>query len=364
MTAEIAVLNRNAVALAADSAVTLRLPEGSKIYQTNKLFTLSKYEPVGIMVFGSADFMEIPWETIVKSYRAQLNKTCFRRLEDYAGNFLSFLERSTNLFSQERQNTCVYQLSRSWLRKLKVRLHEHVEAEIKSHGKISDKRAGALFQNIVQKDVAHLRVHHKFSRFRRTGFKPLLQRYRKPIRAAITDELQKLAGYVRATDVETGCALNVTSTLYMHNESGVVIAGFGSGDVFPSLRCYTVDAALGGRLRGYEMMGKRSDLNAGPETAAVIAFAQSEMVSLFMNGIDDDYQDFLKAFVNKVLTEWYPSMMSKALQNDLSSTKLGRFIKQLRKVGNSLASTLESGLNEYGRITNSDPIRRDCQPFT
>jgi hypothetical protein len=47
MTAEIAVLNRNAVAMAADSAVTLQLPEGNKIYLTNKLFALSKYEPVG-----------------------------------------------------------------------------------------------------------------------------------------------------------------------------------------------------------------------------------------------------------------------------------------------------------------------------
>jgi len=67
MTAEVAILNRNAVALAADSAVTLRLPSGTKIYQTNKLFALSKYEPVAVMVYGSADFMGIPWETIVKN---------------------------------------------------------------------------------------------------------------------------------------------------------------------------------------------------------------------------------------------------------------------------------------------------------
>ena len=44
MTAEIAILNRNAVALAADSAVTLQLPGGQKIHKTvNKLFMLSKY---------------------------------------------------------------------------------------------------------------------------------------------------------------------------------------------------------------------------------------------------------------------------------------------------------------------------------
>jgi hypothetical protein len=72
MTTEVAVLNRSAVALAADSAVTLQGPEGPKIYQTNKLFTLSKYHPVGIMVYGAAVFMDVPWEIIIKRYRSEL----------------------------------------------------------------------------------------------------------------------------------------------------------------------------------------------------------------------------------------------------------------------------------------------------
>jgi hypothetical protein len=50
MTAEIAIINKNAVALAADSAVTLRDPQSPKIYNTaNKVFMLSKFHPVGIM---------------------------------------------------------------------------------------------------------------------------------------------------------------------------------------------------------------------------------------------------------------------------------------------------------------------------
>ena len=51
MTAEIAILNREAVALAADSAVTMIGSSGEKIFTSaNKLFTLSKYHPVGIIV--------------------------------------------------------------------------------------------------------------------------------------------------------------------------------------------------------------------------------------------------------------------------------------------------------------------------
>ena len=73
MTAEVAILNRSAVAFAADSAVTIQNLASAKVYNTvNKLFTLSKYHPVGVMIFGSADYMGIPWETVVKMYREKL----------------------------------------------------------------------------------------------------------------------------------------------------------------------------------------------------------------------------------------------------------------------------------------------------
>lgn len=53
MTAQIAIMNKQAIALASDSAVTMMQEKGQKIFKTaNKLFALSKYHPVGIMVFG------------------------------------------------------------------------------------------------------------------------------------------------------------------------------------------------------------------------------------------------------------------------------------------------------------------------
>jgi hypothetical protein len=74
MTAEIIVVNKNAIAMAADSAVTVGNPFGTpKIYNTvNKLFNLSKNAPVAIMVYGNAECLGLPWETMVKSYRKRL----------------------------------------------------------------------------------------------------------------------------------------------------------------------------------------------------------------------------------------------------------------------------------------------------
>ena len=76
MTAEIAVMNQEAVALAADSAVSLadsEYGEVTKIFTSaNKLFALSQFHPVGIMIYGNTRLGEVPWETVIKLYRDQL----------------------------------------------------------------------------------------------------------------------------------------------------------------------------------------------------------------------------------------------------------------------------------------------------
>ena len=97
MTAEVAVLNKSAVALAADSAVTVdrssREQQSQKTYHTaNKLFTLSKHHPVGVMIYGRADFMGVPWETIVKLYRRRLGLKSFPTVRDYVEDLIDFIE--------------------------------------------------------------------------------------------------------------------------------------------------------------------------------------------------------------------------------------------------------------------------------
>ncbi len=63
MTCEVAVMNKLGVALAADSAVTLG--DGHKTYHNaDKLFQLSPVAPVGIMTYGAAEMMGVPWEMV------------------------------------------------------------------------------------------------------------------------------------------------------------------------------------------------------------------------------------------------------------------------------------------------------------
>ena len=111
MTAEIAVMNKHAVALAADSAVTLGQ---GKIYNSaNKLFALSMQAPVGMMIYSNAEFVGVPWESIIKYYRSQHRADRCDRLSDYAQCFISFLSSSgsVDIFPESQQRKHLVRLA-------------------------------------------------------------------------------------------------------------------------------------------------------------------------------------------------------------------------------------------------------------
>src|SRR5437016_3625666 len=130
MTAEIAVMNREAVALAADSAVTMR---GEKVFfSANKIFALSKYEPVAAMIYGNYGLMGMPWEPVIKSFRSDLGLTKFGTVSAYAREFLGFIRAHKGFFSVSLCD----EASRSHLLEifqfLRKQMIEHQEARTKT----------------------------------------------------------------------------------------------------------------------------------------------------------------------------------------------------------------------------------------
>lgn len=94
MTAIIGILNKATVAIAADSAATVSNGTKAKVYNhAHKIFNLSKDAPVGISIYNSAEFMGIPWETLIKIYRADTGSVPMSDLLDYGPHFLGFLNK-------------------------------------------------------------------------------------------------------------------------------------------------------------------------------------------------------------------------------------------------------------------------------
>ena len=97
MSAGICIMNKQAIALAADSAVTVG--DHAAIHNSaNKLFSLSRVAPVGLIIYANASLMSVPVEIIVKEYKKQLADRSFQKLEDYVNDFITYIESNYELF--------------------------------------------------------------------------------------------------------------------------------------------------------------------------------------------------------------------------------------------------------------------------
>ncbi len=104
MTAEIAILNKTGVALAADSAVTVSVDGGVKVFPSaNKIFALSKFHPVGVMIYGASEMLDIPWETTIKTFRCPA-VTSFEIYGNLGGR-LRFIQSKTKESRIDPENT-------------------------------------------------------------------------------------------------------------------------------------------------------------------------------------------------------------------------------------------------------------------
>ena len=89
MTAIVGILNKRGVAIAADSASTLR----NKIINSgNKMLRLSNKTPIAVMVVNNSSLAGMPWEVIIRWYRKELGDNQYDLLVDYITDFLTFVQ--------------------------------------------------------------------------------------------------------------------------------------------------------------------------------------------------------------------------------------------------------------------------------
>lgn len=142
MTAIVGVLNKHAVAIAADSAATINGVLGRKVLnQATKIVTLSKYHPVAVMIYSSSSFLGTPWDVIVKLYRDRLGDNDFNSVSDYISDFIQFLT-DNHFFSSDT-------LQKKHLRFQLFKFYQDVEERSIAQigGKVTDSSKSYLFNS-------------------------------------------------------------------------------------------------------------------------------------------------------------------------------------------------------------------------
>lgn len=340
MTAEIAIINKNAVALAADSAVTLRDPNTSKIYNTaNKLFMLSKFEPVGIMVFGTAEFMSLPWETIVKIYRGQLATTSFPKLGEYADDFFRFLVDNPLLFPPDRQKAQFRTAISSLFWRIRYDIDEEVKAAV-GRGPIDDAEVKRICEEKITTYGKNWSAIERLEGFAEGFETSLMNAYGEEIAGAITEVFEKLPIQGCVDRLRELATFRVVKNYWIES-SGLVFAGFGFTDVFPCVKSYMLEFVVDGTLRFVATPNLSNDMNES-SMASIIPFAQAEIVYRFIQGIDPDYKQEMRKYLRTLLTEEYPAKLIARFKDKLSEEEQRNGLAELIRLGRGIAEDFDS----------------------
>lgn len=355
MTAEIAILNKEAVALAADSAVTVSETGGQKIFSSaNKLFALSKYHPVGVMVFGRAAFMGVPWETLVKVYRAKLQDRSYPTLQQYADDFVRFLDGPNQLFPEAEQARHVRSSLMSYLQLIRKEFMEAVETLLQSRRskRVSVSQSRRLAGKIIRKHYTEVRRRPPLPSLPKQHVRVTEGRYAQAIEAAMDAVLEKLPlNDVARTRVRRLGGELFYREIFPANTSGIVIAGFGAHEAFPSLVSLEAEAVVADRLKCRRRDEQRI---SNDNNAAVLSFAQSEMVSAFMEGIDPELAKCMEGYLTEVF-EKYPAAIVESI-GGLADEARAEFTRRLVSATQALFEDYRTRMKTYRRERHVNPI--------
>ncbi len=288
MTAEIAIMNKRAIALAADSTVTIMSKDKAKFYNSaNKLFMLSKYQPIGIMIYNNAEFMGIPWELIIKEYRAYIGDTAKDYVYEYADDFFLFL-KSGNFMFKDYETKYYESTIKSFLRWIEEDILREYKQKINTKkNKLSEKEIISITTKIID------RIYKSFNKAKILDGVPdgieekLFEKYGKNLEKYIDDTI----GLSALTQNSIDKLKSISKRLFfidMFGEpcSGVVFAGFGKKDIFPSLFSYNVSGHIEGFLR--KKLNEKESINTDKDFA-LIPFAQKDTVETFIYGVNNVY---------------------------------------------------------------------------
>jgi hypothetical protein len=294
VTAEVAILNKAAVALAADSAVTISAgSDQQKIFDSaDKLFELSNENPIAVMVNSDMSFMEAPIAVLIKRYRESAPR--FARVRDAANHFLHYLNDFIAMSPGRIEKDAVETFAESIFASINSRARESWTDRVfdpdsnklreefaKNPDKLSDlvEEMHAVAYEDINAIIERIPDAAFFD-----GVAPTLDAsLRKTLNKAARENLP-----VASVGVRRKCVNLIERAMrkrgVMGNTTGLVIAGFGDDDLFPTLISFELYGVGGGKLKFAEI--NMVDIDRDGDKARVMPFAQREMVERFLYGLD------------------------------------------------------------------------------
>lgn len=340
MTAIVGVLNKHAVAIAADSAVTMGNTH-KVVNSANKIFTLSKYHPVAVMTYNNAAFMGTPWDIIIKEYRKQLGEKGFSFLKDYVDDFISFLHN--------RHFFCDDQTQHGFMKFILDSFYNLCCDEIRRDKGIAQEVA--LTSDLVEEKLNQCLTNNK------TADKCI------EFASFSFEDFKKYAN----SDIETyaksigfGNNILLTETFYYYLSAkfsmpfytGLVFVGYGESEIYPSLYPINIVFGIDNHLKYVVDNNVVKISEHGPE-AAIVPFAQVDVTQTIIRGINPSFQDIIYNVIDKSVKS-LSGAITKILDTDPLTSVVSAAVKglDLDSVIRNITLQIDKEMSE----TYTDPL--------
>lgn len=290
LTAEICIMNKLGVALAADSAVSLG--GTSKVYNSaNKLFALSKVHPVGIMIYGSSNYMGIPWETLIKLYRNTLGSNSFDSLTEYGKDFIKFLAAQKSHIIEDDINKHIESNLTYFFESLVEHMKEVLVAATAPLETLNPQQIDKLSKEFIAEELENLNSIEFVPNFGNEDVSIIINKYNDLFDTIFEGIFgENITNDEMKVDQLKEIGASHLLKNFGDSQSGVVITGYGEKEIYPSLCSYIIDGMFNDKIKyvleDETTIGKK-------HLGAIFPFAQTNMVHTFISGIDPNLLDFI-----------------------------------------------------------------------
>lgn len=338
MSVGVCIINRNGIALAADSAGTYT---GNKMFYNsmNKVFSLSRKYVYGAITYGATAIYNVSIDQVLKEFRAYLDT------REEIGDFFDVLPlfdefvRLNNTyykFDIAERDSCgalIKNLVVEWGNRIKaVASSENAEDEIQS-----------ILNELKTAMNDSLRINnYDVSSYIEDAYND----YYNEVVGIVVPELNNFPAH---KDALWGCIcnyFNFSLKIETDNAMGLFFAGYGKKDAFPKFVHIKLYRVIGGQIK-YDLIEQYEESN---NHAQIVPLAQPDVILTFCKGISSTFINYIPQKVESLITakiDALPDVFSdeqkKLLKSQFSSSKM--------EIASAIAGTIQN--NYVNPILNS-----------
>ena len=289
MSVGVCIINKNGIALAADSAGTVG---ANKMFYNsmNKVFNLSYNNKIGVITYGTTAIYNTPIEIILKEFRNYIDINC-QQISDFFSLiklFEDFLyeNRSYFKFEEKKKKVCInliISLVKEWGTKINE-ITKGVDENL-IEGKIME-----IIERFKTKINEAIRIpNYDVSHYIETNYKqniinsikafcPILVRYQNPF-----DELTRcICDY-----------FNLSLRSETEQPLGLLFAGYDAQTAFPKYIHLEIYNFVGKKLK-YLIKEK---FNEDGIHSSIVPLAQPDVINTFCKGFSDNYMNAIPGII-------------------------------------------------------------------